>query len=435
MEELIHYCWQHKLFPLAPLCTTDGRSVEVIDTGLHNSHAGPDFFNAKLKIDGMLWVGNVEIHDKASDWYLHGHDKDPNYDSVILHVVGKVDAEARTMNGVVLPQLRLRVPEQVSHNYEELLRTESYPPCYRIIPQLSKLMLHSWMSAMETERLERKTDDIVRRVDQCGGSWEGAYFVTLARNFGFGTNSEAFEQWALNLPLDKVAHHRDDIFQIEAIFMGQAGLLSEESLPERYRLSAHEEGYFDRLRDEYQYMAHKFQLHPMDWKLWRFLRLRPQNFPYIRIAQLTTLYYRRQTGLGELVEQESVKDAVGLLQTEVTPYWRTHYMFGAPGPKSGKRLSASSANLLLVNTVVPMLFAYGRHKDDDRLCQRAFDFLETLKAEDNSIVRMWQGCGLTVDNAGDSQALIQLKREYCDKRECIRCRIGYEYLKGKSFSI
>ena len=284
MEELLHYCWQHKLFPLSQLTTTDGHSVEVIDSGLHNRHAGPDFFNAKIKIDGMLWVGNVEIHDKASDWYRHGHDKDANYDSVILHVVGEVDAEARTMNGTILPQVRLEVPQQVTNNYEALLRTETYPPCYQIIPNLSKLMIHSWLSAMETERLERKTEDIVRRVKQCGGSWEDAYFVTLARNFGFGTNSDAFEQWALNVPLDKVGHHRDDIFQIEAIFMGQAGLLEEASLPERYRASAHEEGYFDRMRSEYLYMAHKFQLQPMDYKLWRFLRLRPQNFPHIRTA-------------------------------------------------------------------------------------------------------------------------------------------------------
>lgn len=435
MEELLHYCWQHKLLPLSQLTTTDGRSVEVIDPGLHNQHAGPDFFNAKVKIDGMLWVGNVEIHDKASDWYRHGHDKDANYDSVILHVVGEVDAEARTMNGTILPQMKLEVPQSVTDNYEALLRTETYPPCYKIIPTLSKLMIHSWLSAMETERLERKTDDIVRRVGQCGGSWENAYFVTLARNFGFSTNSDAFEQWALNVPLDKVGHHRDDIFQIEAIFMGQAGLLEEDCLPERYRASAHKEGYFDRLRDEYRYMAHKFQLHPMDNKLWRFLRLRPQNFPHIRISQLATLYYRRQTGLSELIEQESLKDVTNLLQTEVTDYWRTHYTFGAPGPKSTKKLSAASANLIIINTAIPMLFAYGRHKDDDRLCNRAFDFLDALKAENNNIVRMWQECGLSVESAGDSQALIQLKKEYCDKKECIRCRIGYEYLKGKSFKI
>jgi len=435
MEELLHYCWQHKLLPLSQLTTTDGRSVEVIDPGLHNMHSGPDFFNAKVKIDGMLWVGNVEIHDKASDWYRHGHDKDANYDSVILHVVGEVDAEARTANGSILPQVRLEVPQQVTDNYEALLRTETYPPCYQIIPNLSKLMIHSWLSAMETERLERKTEDIVRRVKQCNGSWEDAYFVTLARNFGFSTNSDAFEQWALNVPLDKVGHHRDDIFQIEAIFMGQAGLLEEASLPERYRASAHEEGYFDRMRSEYLYMAHKFQLQPMDYKLWRFLRLRPQNFPHIRISQLATLYYRRQTGLSALIEQESIKDVVNLLQTEVTDYWRTHYTFGAPSPKSNKKLSASSANLIIINTAIPMLFAYGRHKDDDRLCQRAFDFLDALKAENNNIVRMWKECGLSVDSAGDSQALIQLKKEYCDKRECIRCRIGYEFLKGKSFKI
>lgn len=429
MEELIHYCWKHKLYPLTPLTTDQGQPVEVIDPGLHNRNAGPDFFNAKVKIGGTLWVGNVEIHDKASDWFAHGHDRDAHYDNVILHVVGTIDTQARTSNGQEPPQMRLDVPQDVRDNYEQLLHEDSYPPCYRIIPTLSRLTVHSWMSALETERLERKTDDIARRARQCDGSWESAYFVTLARNFGFGINSEAFEQWALAVPLQAVGHHRDDPFQIEAIFLGQAGLLDIASVPSRYREAALGEGYFNRLRDEYRYLAHKFSLHPIDHHLWRFLRLRPQNFPHIRIAQLANLYYRHQAGLSRLAECATVKDAEALLSTEATPYWQTHYTFGAPSPKSAKRLSAATLNLLMVNTAVPMLFAYGRHLGNDRLCDRAFDFLDHLKAESNHIVRMWQDVGLTVANAGDSQALIQLKKQYCDRKDCLRCRFGYEYLK------
>lgn len=430
MEQLLHYCWKHKLFPLRELSTTDGQPVEVIDPGLHNMNAGPDFFNAKVKIGGTLWVGNIEIHDKASDWYLHGHDHDTHYDNVVLHVAGIINAEVKTSGGQTLPQMQLDVPQTVSEHYQELLTTDQYPPCYKIIPDLTRLMIHSWMSALQTERLEQKTEAIKHRVEQCG-SWEAGYFVTLARNYGFGINGDAFETWAKNIPLHDVDHHRDDIFQIEAIFMGQAGLLQLDAVPERYQKDALNEGYFSKLSNEYAYLAHKFSLTPMDVKLWRFLRLRPQNFPHIRISQLANLYYSHKANLSQLMECTTIKEMQQALATSVTPYWETHYTFGSASEKNEKHLSPFSLNLLMINTAIPMLFAYGRHKSSDELCDRAFDFLEQLKAENNHIVRMWRECGMTVETAGDSQALIQLKKEYCDRKDCLRCRIGYEYLKGK----
>ncbi len=430
MEKLIHYVWKHKLFPIKPLVTPEGQSVEVIDPGLSNSNAGPDFFNSKIKIGGTLWVGNVEIHDVSSDWYVHGHHKDSAYDNVVLHIAGKIDTDIRTSDGRTVAQLQLEVPEYVRNNYVELLTTDHYPPCYAIVPSLSKLEMHGWLSSLQAERLERKTDDIVRRVALCAGSWESALFVTMARNYGFGVNSEAFEAWAYNIPLQSVAHHRDDLFQIEAIFMGQAGLLNLEAIPERYRDEAIREGYFSKLRDEYQYLASKFSLKSMDVKRWRFLRLRPQNFPHIRISQLANLYYSRKSDLSRLVECTDAKQMKEMLSTQVTPYWETHYTFGSSSVKNKKNISDSSLNLLLVNTAIPMLFAYGRHRHDEKLCERAFDMLEQLKAENNNIVRMWKQCGLEVDTAGGSQALIQLKTAYCDKKDCLRCRIGYHYLRN-----
>jgi hypothetical protein len=431
MEQLLHYCWKHKLFPLEGLQTTDGQPVEVIDPGLHNLNAGPDFFNAKVKIDGTLWVGNVEIHDKSSDWFAHGHEKDPHYNNTILHVAGLIDCNVRTQSGITPPQVQLSVPDQVRRNYDDLIKADTYPPCYKIISSLSRLTVHSWMSALEAERLERKTKDIRWRAEHCDGSWESAYFVTMARNYGFGINSEPMEQWAFAMPLTVVAHHRDDLFQIEALFMGQAGLLNPESIPERHRDAAMADDYFQKMRREYQFLAHKYSLSPIDHRLWRFLRLRPQNFPHIRISQLANLYYQNKTDLSRLAEAETLDAAKEMLATQVTPYWQTHYAFGCESAKNEKHLSASSVNLLLINTVVPMLFAYGRHRQDDKLYDRAFDFLESLRAEDNTIVRTWREVGLTVDNAGDSQALIQLKKVYCDRRDCLRCRIGYEYLKSR----
>ena len=431
MEQLLHYTWKHKLYPLKELTTSDGQRVEIVDPGLHNRNAGPDFFNAKIRIGSTMWVGNVEIHDKSTDWYQHGHDKDSRYDNVVLHVAAELDTEVMKSNGEYVPQLQLSVPDDVLTHYDELQKTDEYPPCYKVIPHLSALIIHSWMAALQTERLEQKTEAIRKRAELCNGSWEDAYFVTLARNYGFGINGEVFEQWAYNIPLNAVAHHRDDLFQIEAIFMGQAGLLELDSIPEYYQKDALNDGYFAKLRNEYQYLAHKFSMKPIDFKLWRFLRLRPQNFPHIRISQLANLYYQQKAGLSQLMECETLDELKNVLKSQVTPYWETHYTFGSTSPKNEKHLSNGSINLLMINTAIPMLFAYGRHTTKEVLCDKAFDFLEQLKAENNHIIRMWQQVGLPVKTAGDSQALIQLKKEYCDKKECLRCRFGYEYLRRK----
>ena len=429
MEQLLQYVWKHKILPLECLETTDGKALEIIDPGLHNRNAGPDFFNAKLRIGNTMWVGNVEIHEHSKDWFRHGHDSDPAYDNVVLHVVEDVDCDVTNSRGEFIPQIKLCVPVTVTLNYKELLNADAYPPCYRIVPELAQLTVHSWMAALQTERLERKTLDIARCAERANGSWEDAYFITLARNYGFGINGDAFEQWAYNVPLNQVAHHRDDIFQIEAIFLGQAGLLDIDAIPAKYQKEAMNDGYFNRLKNEYKYLAHKFSLTPMNRTMWKFLRLRPQNFPHIRISQLATLYHERKTSLSQLVECMNVDEMRHMLSTHVTEYWATHYTFGAESASNSKSMSPFSINLLMINTAIPMLFAYGRHTCDDTLCDRAFDMLEQLKAEDNHIIRMWKECGLKVATAGDSQALIQLKNEYCDRKDCLRCRFGYEYLK------
>ncbi len=427
MEKLLHYTWQHKLFPICGLHTESGETVEVIDTGLHNMHAGPDFFNAKVKVGGVIWVGNVEIHERASDWFRHGHEKDPAYNNVILHVCTIPDGTVQTADGRQLPQIVISAPAEVLANYRELLAEEAYPPCYRVIPALSELTVHSWMSALTVERLESKIQRIEHLLKRTGGDWERVTFITLARNFGFGVNTEAFEQWALALPLQAAAKHRDDAFQIETLFMGQAGLLNEGFIPPEKQ-----DEYYLRLKQEYDYLSHKFSLTPMDGKTWRFLRLRPQNFPYIRLAQLVHLYHTRGADFSRLIEANTAKELHQLLSSRVTPYWETHYTFGSPTTSHPKTLQKSSINLIIINTVAPLLFAYGRHRNDERLCERAFHFLEETPTEQNFITRSWSKAGITSAHAADSQALIQLRTNYCDKKDCLRCRFGCEYLrKGK----
>lgn len=419
MEQLLHYVWKHKIFPLKELKTTTGQQVEVIDTGLANTDTGPDFFNAKLKLDGVLWIGNIEIHERSSDWFKHGHHADAGYNSVILHIASEIDTEISRSNGERIPQIQLICPEAVRTNYKELLETDSYPPCYRIIPSLPPFTAHSWMTALQMERFEQKATLLNERLKRCQGNWEDAFFITLARNFGFGLNGDAFETWAHRLPFRAVDKHRNDLFQIEAIFFGQAGILEDSD----------GDGYYLRLKKEYTYLQHKFGLIPMDASLWRFLRLRPANFPHIRIAQLACLYHRAYGLLSRIMETETLQGVRDILKGGTSEYWLTHYTFGGSSPSRPKTLSNTSLDLLIINTVVTFLYAYGLHKGNRVLCARAGSFLEELKAENNYITRMWEQCGMKASNAADSQALIQLKKEYCDKKKCLYCRIGYEYLK------
>ena len=393
MEHLLHYVWKHKLFPLKVLQTTNGLPVEVIDPGLQNPNAGPDFFNAKLKIDGALWVGNIEIHTHSSDWFRHGHHSDKTYDSVILHVVSEADTEITRSNGEQIPQLLLTCPENVQLHYHE--------------------------------RLEQKAQLITQRLKHCNSNWEDAFFITLARNFGFGLNGDAFETWAGLLPFRAMDKHRNDLFQIEAFFYGLAGLLEETFLKKEQ-----EDEYSLRLCKEFRYLQRKFEIgQGMDATLWRFLRLRPENFPHIRLAQLAYLYQKGDKLFSRLLEAETLADVRNLLDARTSPYWENHYLFGRLSSQKEKAMGERSKDLIIINTVVPFLYTYGLHKADERMCERAGRFLEELKAESNHIIRSWSDAGLAVVSAADSQALIQLQKEYCDKRKCLYCRFGYEYLK------
>ena len=404
MERLLHYVWKHKMLPLKTLMTENGQEVEVIDPGLHNHDQGPDFFNAKIRLGGTLWAGNVEVHLRSSDWYRHGHDNDPAYNSVILHVVGEIDEEVRNAEGKTLPQVQLDIPQKIRQSYEELCRTEDYPRCHRIIPSVPQLRVHQWMDALLVERLKERSELVAERAERTGGDWERATFVTLSRSFGFGLNGDAFERWAMRIPLQAAGKHRDNLFFFFFFFLGMAGLIEEVKMVK-------DEEEVERLQQEFAFLKHKFSLgESMQRSDWRLLRTRPQNFPFIRILQIAELYHNGKAQMSKLLEAKDIKE----LQQSLTV----------------KGTTASSRRLLIINTVVPLLFAYGRHIGDEDICMRAVRLLEELPAENNFILRQWQACGLKVGTAADSQALIQLKRQYCDRIDCLRCRFGYEYLKG-----
>ena len=285
------------------------------------------------------------------------------------------------------------------------------------------------MTTLTLQRFEERARQIMQRRESLDKDWEGTLFVTLARSFGFGINGDAFEQWARSIPLMAVGKHRDSLFQIEAIFFGQAGLLEDEPSTDA-ALASSPDDYYIRLQKEYRFLRHKFTLTPIPRSAWKFLRLRPQNFPHIRIAQLAMLYYEQRLNLSRLLNAESIDEVSALLLTHVSDFWRTHYTFTSQSTKpTEKSLSKASIQLLIINSVAPMLFTYGRYKSDQRLCDRAFALWQQLPPENDSIIRDWAAAGIPCENAADSQALLQLHRNYCQRRDCLRCKFGYEYIR------
>ena len=413
--------------------TTDGKDVEVIDAGLYNRRGkDPDFFNAKLKLNGILWVGNVSVMENASDWYLYGMDKDKAFDNVILAVVGNADADIQNSKGDSVNVMPMEVPQNVAKRYLILASDQGQTLCHQNVKEhCTRLTTRTWLSAIQTERLEWQTEEIRRRASEFG-SWDAAYFVTLARTFGMGVNGDLMEQWAKSLPMSVIEQRADDLFQLEALFLGQAGLLELETIPDQFQHDALNEGYFAKLRNEYLYLAHKYSLQPLDGRQWKPMGKGGNRNPHPAFSFLANMVYQRKTSLQAMLACETAKEVTSLLQVSATPYWQMRSHFGAECKTCAKQLSAERLNLIVINAVVPMLFAYGRYKGNEVYCDRAFDIIEQCKSEKNAITRHWEQYGIKAETAGDSQALIQLQREYCDKRQCLRCRFGYEYLRGRT---
>lgn len=418
-EYLLHYIWKYRLFEQFGLKTTDGRIIEVLDPGIHNGDAGPDFFNAKVKIDDRVWAGNVEIHISSDDWYKHKHDADKSYNSTILHVVEIDKGAVLNEQKQVVPQMVLKVPQTIRNEAEALLKSRSPIPCREDLPSITKHVVRAWIGSLGVERLERKTNDIYAHLLKMNNSWDDVFFVLLARNYGFGLNSDEFERLALSLSYKIVQRHSNNLFQVEALFYGQAGMLEDGAISDEYYI---------RLQSEYKFLAHKYNLKPLDGFLFKKLRVRPSAFPQVRIAQLSALLVQSGRLFSTIIEIDDYKRLRLHLQSEVSEYWKTHYSFGKESKKSNKRLGDTSLDIILINTVAPMLFAYGKMKDQEKYCDRAMTILEYIKPERNSIVNAFKSAGVEVKNAFDSQALIQLRKEYCDKRKCLYCNIGYRIL-------
>ncbi len=419
MERLLHYVWKYKLYPCEQLVTTTGLPVTVIDPGLSHTDAGPDFFNAKLRIGNTVWAGSVEIHCKASDWRNHHHHTDKAYDNVILHVIEVNDAEICRSNGQPIPQVVLPIPHTIRENTEWLLHQSQSLPCLPFITQIDPIHLTSWLNTLLSERLERKVDDIRRLLAQHNDDWNEVFYILLTRNAGMGLNNDAFERLAKSLPLRCLQKQRTNPVQIESMLFGQAGMLFEEKPCPYYRL----------LQREYQFLRHKYQLHPVEPLPIKSLRTRPIAFPHIKLAQLAAIWSQHDTLFSALRETDSMEAIKRYFRVMPSDYWKTHHHFDHASPEQEKPLGQHSLRILLINTIVPLFFAWGERNHQPAYIERALHILESIPPEQNHITSLFANAGITLRDAGDSQALIQLKRLYCEQKKCLYCRIGFRLLK------
>ncbi|HLN53164.1 MAG TPA: DUF2851 family protein [Prolixibacteraceae bacterium] len=416
-EDFLHYLWQNKLFK-EQLTTTEQVPVTVLNPGFHNLHAGPDFSDARLNIGGTIWAGNVEIHVNSSDWFRHGHQNDDAYKNVVLHVVFNDDSR-EAHNEMPVCELSGKFDLRLFEKYKDFIESRKFVPCAGLLHEIPFEELTLWLERMLIEKLESKADFIQNALDTSQNDWEEALYQILARSFGFNVNALPFEMLARSVSYKILAKHADSRFQIEALLFGQAGMLTHDLI----------DTYGQSLFKEYAFLRKKYSLVPLDPSLWKFLRLRPVNFPTIRIAQFASFLSLNAGILGAIISKDSIDELFDLFKINASEYWSTHYTFDKSSMRSTKKLGNTSQTLLIINALLPFLFVYGRSVGNDALCNKALNFYENLPGESNSIVKEWESIGMRVENAWQTQALLALKFSYCDKRKCLNCRIGTLLMK------
>jgi len=420
-EDFLHFLWKYRLFTQKDLQCTTGENIEIVSTGLHNTNSGADFENVKIKTGGTTWVGNAEIHLRSSDWEKHSHEIDKAYNNVVLHVVYEDDKPIYRSDGTKILTLELKsyIPAGLEFRFRDLMQSLSWIPCENLFSSVDEIHLENWLLRILIERLEEKTVEVFKILDACKGSWDDTFYILLARNFGFKTNALPFELLAKSLPQQVLAKHKNSAFQIEALVFGQSGFLENA-----------DDTYSKMLKLEYLFLQKKFKLKPVEQHLWKFLRLRPQNFPTLRLAQFAALIVKSNHLFSKVLTLKDTKEAVKLFKDlPVNDYWKTHYRFGKEVEKASYHLGDEAIHNILLNTVVITLFSYGRHIGNSQIADKAISLLESIPSETNHIIDRFKQIGVKPVNALRSQGLLQMKKNYCDQKKCLNCAVGAKILK------
>ena len=420
-EDFLHYVWKYVLFSTNNLQTVLGEHITIINVGTHNKNAGPDFLNARIKIDNQLWVGNVEIHLKSSDWYLHHHEIDANYDAVVLHVVWEHDADIFRENNNPISTLVLKdlVEDNLLKKYKNLFSSQlRWIPCQAQIHAIDSFTFSNWKERLFFERLENKSNLISSLLENSNNDYEAVLFQLLVKNFGLKVNGESFLQLAISINFSIIRKERFDAEKLAALLFGQAGFL-EEDIQNEYHLS---------LKTEYTYLKHKYNLHPMANGQFSFFRMRPNNFPTIRIAQLVSLFYKHQNLFSLLMKTEKITDFYALFSIEIDDFWKTHYTFETNSKKSAKKISKAFIDLLLINTIIPLKFQYLKERGEVGE-ENILKLIQQIKPEKNAIIAKFSELNIIAKNAFETQSLLELKNNYCKPKRCLDCAIGNYLLK------
>lgn len=421
-EEFLYYCWSYQLIQ-GDLITTDGEIVKVISPGTINTDSGPDFFNALIDIGQTRWAGNVEVHIASSDWYRHNHQKDALYDNIILHVVLYDDMPIKRNNKETIPTLVLQdiFSTNILDKYNMFISSTKEIPCGNLLYTINKLDTYSWFDNLMVQRLEKRSKEIQELLINTKGDLLQAYYQKLSRSLGYTVNSDSMEMLAIATPLKIILKHIDNKIQVEALLFGQSGLLKNNL----------NDPYSQKLCSEYNFLKNKYSLMPLEAKIWRFMRMRPTSFPTIRISQLATIICTTSGQLTKMFDANSVHNIRKLLSLAASSYWDNHYRFDKIVKGKPKKLGESTINTILINTIIPFLFIYGKLKNNYILQQKAMDWLTHIKYEKNKVTREFISYGIVPSNATESQALLQLKTNYCSQKLCLRCRFGFILLNEK----
>lgn len=419
-EEFLHYLWKFKKFDPLNLKTFNGEEITIINVGQYLELAGPDFFNAQITIGNQKWAGNVEIHIKSSDWYVHHHERDEVYENVILHVVWEHDTEIFRKNNTEIPVLELKkyVDAATITNYQSLISPKSWIFCEKQLKEIDGFTINNWLERLFFERLERKSKPIFELLVQTKHDWEAVLFCLLAKNFGLNTNGEIFSKIAQSIPFSVIRKESFEVENLEALFLGSAGLLDSEK----------EDTYFKDLKFRYFYLLHKYQLEKRIVEPVQFFKHRPDNFPTIRLSQLANLYHGHQNLFSRISTATSAKGIYEIFEISASDYWQNHYQFDKESPKKKKKLSRSFVDLITINTIIPLQFAYAKSQAKE-ISEDLIQLLNEVAPEKNAIMDKFNSFGIKSKNAFESQSLLQLKNEYCNKSRCLECAIGMELLK------
>ena len=420
-EDFLHHVWQHKKFAVTQLQTTTGESIQILNSGQYLQQTGPDFFNAQLIIGNQKWAGNIEIHLKSSDWYLHNHEKDTNYDSVILHVVWEYDVPIFRKNNTEVPTLELKKYVELTdlHKYQSLTTQKAWIYCENDISKVNDFIFRNWQERLYFERLERKATEIRQLLLDSNNNWEAVLFCMLAKNFGLNTNGILFQNMARSIPFSIIRKESFAIENLEALFFGQANML-DANFQDNYNI---------KLQNDYNYLIHKYKITKNVFDKVEFFKHRPDNFPTIRLAQLAALYSKEHNLFSKIISFNVISELYDLFKVEVSNYWETHYNFDKTSVLKKKKMTDSFIDLILINTIIPVRFAYEQSLQKES-SQEIIDLIESIQPEKNIVIDKFSAIGVDVKNAFETQSLLQLKKEYCDEKKCLQCAIGIHLLKN-----